>query len=375
MTYDEVYRQISGVNYSEAIAHYNQLKNRFFQELSITTGYNKDQVYDLFVENIIEDFNSNEKTSLENYKEANELYEHVEEAIVQALQGDKKNLRAIRKQLQDKYQQEFTADNKELIKEAENLFTNEEIEKIIWEHLYVAYGVTRNMGVDISDISNRMKSFRSRVFSQKVIQRRGGHVAHARSAKSTKGYFREAMIHKSFYEFFYELDNKLPDYALQHAGATTIGGLQSEMDEYVNFLGAIQNFERQVKHEIDSGYGIQSKSYIEPWKRNMEFIDTTKANLIFGVGSRKNLLTDFEASGNKGWIANVQYLGAKERTLAALGKSNLFYGTGADFYFTSELISNFRANNYFLSFVYKSSEDGYIPSASVTWQQIDMSRS
>jgi hypothetical protein len=37
----------------------------------------------------------------------------------------------------------------------------------------------------------------------------------------------------------------------------------------------------------------------------MEFIDTTKANLIFGVGSRSDLLSGLIASGNSGWIANV----------------------------------------------------------------------
>ena len=107
----------------------------------------------------------------------------------------------------------------------------------------------------------------------------------------------------------------------------------------------------------------------------MEFIDTTKANLLFGVGSRSDLLGGFISSGNAGWIANIQYLGAKERTLAALGEYNVFYSTGSGFYFTADLISNFRANNYFLSFVYKSSDDGYVPSAHITWQQIDMSKS
>lgn len=375
MTYDEIYRQISGVDYSEAISHYNQLKERFFKELSITTGYSKESVYEQFVENIIDDFNNKEKTILEDHKESNRLYADIENSILQAFQGDKKNLRTIRKQLQDKYGEEFKSDNKALLQEAEQLFTDEEIEKVIWEHLYVAYGITRGTGVDISDISNRMKSFRSRIFSQRIVQNKSSRTAYARASSSTKGYFREAMIHQGFYEFFYQLDKRLPDYALLHAGGRHVEGAQPEMDEYINFLGALQNFEGQVKHEVSSGYGIQSKSYIEPWKRNMEFIDTTKANLIFGVGSRSDLLSGLIASGNSGWIANVQYLGAKERTLAALGDHNAFYSTGSGFYFTADLISQFRANNYFLSFVYKSSENGYVPSSHITWQQIDMSRS
>ena len=374
MTYDEIYRQISGVNYSEAISHYNQLKDRFFKELSISTGYSKSQVHDLFIENIINDFNDKDKTILENHQEANKLYAQIEDIILQAFQGDKKNLRSIRKTLQDKYKEEFNIDNKALMKEAEELFSDEEIEEVIWEHLYIAYGVTRGTGVDISDISNRMKSFRSRIFSQRIIQNKSHRTAYSRASRSTKGYFREAMIHKSFYEFLYQLDSRLPDYALLHAGGRHFNGVQSEMDEYINFLGALQNFECQVKHEIDSGYGIQSKSYIEPWKRNMEHIDTTKANLIFGVGSRADLLSGLISSGNTGWIANIQYLGAKERTLAALGSHNVFYGTGSGFYFTADLITQFRTNNYFLSFVYKSSDNGYIPSSHITWQQIDMSR-
>ena len=71
----------------------------------------------------------------------------------------------------------------------------------------------------------------------------------------------------------------------------------------------------------------------------MEHIDTTKANLIFGVGSRADLLSGLISSGNTGWIANIQYLGAKERTLAALGSHNVFYGTGSGFYFTADLIT------------------------------------
>lgn len=376
MTYDEVYRQISGVNYSEAISHYNQLKNRFFKELSITTGYSRKEVFEVFTDEIINTFNQKETTILEDHKESNRLYLAMEQAILEAFRGDgKKNLRSIRAELQRQYPEEFNIDNKALMEEAERLFSDEEIEKVIWEHMYTAYGLTRSTGVDISDIMNRMKSFRSRIFSQRIVQNKSNRTSFARASRSTKGYFREAMIHKSFYEFLSHLDKTLPDYALLHAGGRHVDGAQPEMDEYINFLGALQNFEGQVKHEISSGYGIQSKSYIEPWKRNMEFIDTTKANLLFGVGSRSDLLGGFISSGNAGWIANVQYLGAKERTLAALGEYNVFYSTGSGFYFTADLISNFRANNYFLSFVYKSSDDGYVPSAHITWQQIDMSKS
>lgn len=375
MTYDQIYRQISGVNYSEAITHYNQLKERFFKELSITTGYNKQQTMQLFQEEIIDNFNNKETSILEDHRESNRLYGEIENAILAAFRGEgKKNLRAIRTSLQQKYGDEFNKDNKALMAEAEKLYSDEEIEKIIWEHLYTAYGLTRGTGVDISDISNRMKSFRSRIFSQRIVQNKSNRTSYGRASSSTKGYFREAMIHKSFYEFFSHLDQSLPDYALLHAGGRHVNGAQPEMDEYINFLGALQNFERQVKHEVSTGYGIQSKSYIEPWKRNMEFIDTTKRNLIFGVGNRADLLSGFVNSGNSGWIANIQYLGAKERTLAALGAYNVFYSTGSGFYFTADLISKFRENDYFLSFVYKSSDTGYVPSAHITWQQIDMSR-
>lgn len=375
MTYDQIYKQIKGVDYSEAVSHYNTLKDRFFKELSITTGYSKQQVQELFQEEIINNFNNEENNILQDHQESNRLYEEMEQLILEAFRGDgKKNLRNVRASLQKQYQEEFNKDNKELMLEAERLYSDEEIERVIWQHLYTAYGVTRGVGVDISDISNRMKSFRSRIFSQRIVQGRSSRTAYARASSSTKGYFREAMIHKSFYEFFNHLDTNLPDYALLHTGGQHIQGLQTEMDEYINFLGAIQNFERDISQQIGSGYGIQSKSYIEPWKRNMEFIDITKRNLIFGVGSRSELLGDFTKSAEKGWIANVQYLGIKEKTLAALGKNNVFYSTGAGFYPTAELITQFRENNYFLSFVYKSSDNGYVPSSSVTWQQIDMSK-
>ena len=380
MTQDEIYRQISGVHYSEAISHYNLLKDRFFKELAITSGVSKDYAIKTFQEQIIDQFNNQNYQILENLQETNKLYDDLEIALLDAFRGDgKSTLRAQRDELRAKYGSEFNKDNQALLQEAENLFSNEQLEKIIWEHLYTAYGVTRGMGVDISDIFNRMASFRNKVFVQKVIQRQGGKTAHARSAGSTKGYFREAMIHKSFYELFNFLDSSLPEYSLMHTGGTATFGKQGEMDEYINFLGAIQNYNRQITQEVDSGYGIQSKSYIAPWKR--DFIDPSVQNYLFGVGSRANLLKSFLSESERtpgcspGWIANVNYLGRKENTLSALGKSNIFYGTGDGMYFTADLIEKFRSRNYFLSFIFVRSENGWIPNSSITWQQIDMTKS
>ena len=381
MTYDEVYRQISGVNYSEAISHYNSLKDRFFKELSIVSGVSKESAIEAFQEKIINQFNNEDHQILENLQDTNQLYEDLEYALLEAFRGDgKANLRQTRSRLQEKYGSEFKKDNIDLLKEAEALFSNEELEKIIWEHLYSSYGITRGMGVDISDIFNRMARFRNKVFIQKVVQKRGGVTAHTRSASSTKGYFREAMIHKSFYELFSYLDSALPDYALMHTGGTTTGGRQSEMDEYINFLGAIQNYSRQISQEVDSGYGIQSKSYVSPWKRDMSAVDPSMINYLFGVGSRSDLLKSFVSDSKSkgfspGWIANINYLGQKANTLAALGKSNIFYSTGDGFYPTADLIEKFRSDNYFLSFIFKKSDSKWIPNSSITWQQIDMSKS
>lgn len=379
MTYADVYRQIGGVNYSEAIEHYNALKDRFFKELSIVTGVSKNQVIEAFQEQIIDQFNKEDHQALESLQETNQLYEDLEKSLMEVFRGEgKKTLKDRRNNLQKLYEDEFVRDNEELLKEAENLYSNEKLEQIIWEHLYTSYGITRSMGVDISDIFNRMSKFRTKVFVQKVILKRGGKTAHKRSASSTKGYFREAMIHKSFYEFFHYLDQSLPDYALLHTGAKTTQGKQSELDEYINFLGAFQNYNKQISQTVDSGYGIQSKSYISPWKRDMVNINVSTRNYLFGVGSRSDLLNEFSSKNKQyhpSWIANINYLGAKEKTLATLGKANVFYSTGDGFYPTADLIKNFRAEEYFLSFVFKHRDEGWVPSSSITWQQIDMSKS
>ena len=99
-------------------------------------------------------------------------------------------------------------------------------------------------------------------------------------------------------------------------------------------------------------------------------IDVSTRNYLFGVGSRSDLLNEFSSKNKQyhpSWIANINYLGAKEKTLATLGKANVFYSTGDGFYPTADLIKNFRAEEYFLSFVFKYRDEGWVPSSSITW--------
>ena len=373
MTYDEVQRQISGVTYSDAIDHYNQLKSRFFDELAIAGGYTKEAAIDQFQTDVIKKL---EDVDLSGLPQAKELYLQVESAVVQALRGDRKNLQAIRSELRNKYQQEFNKDNEQLIQEASNIFTDQQIDELIINYLSKSCGVKSEMGFDITDLSNRMKSFRDRVFIQKVVLSRGGHTPYLRASKSTKGYFREAILHKAFYEFFLKLDETLPQEALKHFGATPVKGRQTEMDEYINFLNGVKNFEIQVTHNFEDGYGIQSKSYIPPWNRDMTYVvQSSNFAYFFGVGSRSGLLQSFMSQDRKGWIANVNYLGVKENTLTALGKNNVFYFTGGGLYSTADLITQFRANQYYLSFIYSNKGDIWEPTPTVSWQQIDLTKS
>ena len=160
---------------------------------------------------------------------------------------------------------------------------------------------------------------------------------------------------------------------VEHTGAVKKNGKDTEYDLYAEFIKPMEQFKTFntiITEEIpDSGYGIQSKSWLAPWENSNKYSAAQKYGL--SVGSRKGLLNEFlngyskNPTGLYAWLKGIYFL--EQNAVRAIGERQVAYTTGKNFYWTANLISQLRNQSYFLAFTYKKNKE---LSASVKWQHI-----
>jgi hypothetical protein len=120
-------------------------------------------------------------------------------------------------------------------------------------------GSLATSGVSIEDILNQVRSYRNKVY----IGSAGRRTSSKHYKRTTKGYLREAVVHKAFSDLTDWLDQK----TVLHAGSRkSSSSIDTVYDEYIDFLNSVEgSFYANVNENIDAGYGLQVKSWIAPW--------------------------------------------------------------------------------------------------------------
>ncbi len=240
--------------------------------------------------------------------------------------------------------------------ELQNIISALMSEEEMFNHVmsYVsAYGGENN-GFDISDILNQVRSFRNRF----VLDMRKSANYYIRS---TKGFFREALIHQAFYNLAERIDN-IPDKIVHAGGMKNEQNVDTIYDEYISFFNNVgQDFQTTVNMKVGEGmgFGIQSKSWQTPWER----IGARNSYYRYSMGNKGDLLAAFSTFPNQSWVNAVYFL--EKNLITAIGKAQVGFSTGKNFYWTADLISNMRQAGYYFAFIYNKQNK---PTKATSWQ-------
>ena len=358
MTYAQVQSALSGVTYESAINYYQNLKNSFLNQYAMAMDKSVLEVEKIFKDEIVDEINS--EGIEESGRLANILFEEVHDAVISALEGTSKFPALANKA---KSTSEF---KKKLGQQEVQLALNEILDENKMRDLILQslskYG--KSIGsFDISDLLNQVRSYRNRMLLIRT------NTSAKRYKISSKGYFREALVHKAF--------SKLNDH-LGHTVVISTGSKKTESnldtvyDEFIDFFNSIEGtFNTVVNEKIDditnTGFGIQSKSWKAPWERN----DSNNPFVRYSMSGQAELF-NYLKSLNMGfntfsWIKGVQFL--EQHITSAIGPRQVIFSTGGGFYWTGELIANFRQMGYYYAFVFDKNHQA---TKSTSWQQINM---
>lgn len=350
----EIKRQLANVNYSSAIDRYNYLKQRFFTEYSAAANMEEQAVQEWFQDNIINEVNENPIEEQETL--TNELFEQVRNALIETLNGNRQ-LQQKRAELRQQANEKKSFGTKFFQQEANDILSEDELKQYVLQQLSMMKGA--NKGFTIEDIVNQVKSYRNKA----LLSKGGVRSSYKSYGRATKGYFREAMVFNAFSKMSELLDQKTT--TVMAVGSEKVNGKDTLYDTYISFLNNITgNFNLMATENVDIGYGMQVKSWIAPWEADPVSYWNNKYG--FSVGSRADLLNRYQSEVGEmwNWIKGVLFL--EKYATKAIGENQLGWITGRSFYWTADLISNFRAMNYYLAFN-KRSKGGL--SATVSWQQ------
>lgn len=343
-----IYAQLQNVTYSTAIDRYNYLKSRFFMEYGTVANAEERALQEQVENEIIADINNNPIEGQQSLTET--LYQDIAKIMAEKLDGAK----SARRSVKELYKTSKSKGMKAAAELGEMLMPEAELADYVKTSLSLM-GV--GAGFSIEDIVNQVRSYRNKIILTRTNTSASAYI------RSTKGYYREALVYKAF--------SKLMDYVdtlpVIPAGAIkNEAGQDTLYDTYVNFLqDASKGFSALINEQVDVGYGIQSKSWSAPWE--VENIGYFNAKYGFSIGSRAELLSRSgvgESTSNPySWTKGVLFL--EQFATEAIGENQLGFVTGNNFYWTADLIANFRAMNYFLAFGYR---EGKSLSPSISWQ-------
>lgn len=349
--------QLQGVTYDSAIDHYKNLRARFYQDYAKVSGQLEQDVINDIEKQLITEI-ANENLEMQSNEMTNELYNDIIEVVKMRFEQGDASLIKQRAEARKKYY--YSAKKKALLEAQElgqDIFSDEELKSYIINQLRIK-GV--NQGFSINDILAQAKSYRNKIIASRSKERK-------KRINTTKGYYKEAIVYKAFNQLAEHLQQQLN---VMHTGDKKVGGKDTAYDLYLNFGKPLEDldFQQIVTEELDVGYGIQVKSWIAPWESDKLSYFNKKYG--FSIGSRANLLKesglDEKSSNLYTWIKGILFL--EKKAIQVLGQQQLGYTTGKGFYWTCDLISQFRNLQYFLAFGYRSQKP---LSSSVSWVNVN----
>lgn len=356
MTYSQIINELDSVTYSTAISHYNNLRASFLSQYSLAAKKSAAEIEKIFQEEIISEIN---QEGIENQVNlTDQLFNQVREAVISQLEGNKSlnNLRQTLIQQSKSKKERATIE----FKQGLDLILSEDKMKELTLQALSKYGAANN-GFDISDILNQVRSYRNRL----ILVRTNASAKYFK--RSSKGYFREALVHKAFSHISEHLDNKVV--ALSTGSIKNTRGQDTVYDEFIDLFNNLNfSFNEVINENFDNntGFGIQSKSWTAPWERDDE--NPWVRYSMSGQSELFNYMNKLHYNCNTwSWIHGVKFL--ENYLVSAIGPRQVGFVTGKHFYWTGELIANFRQMNYFYAFVFNKQHKA---TSSTSWQTINI---
>lgn len=356
MTYSQVLNELSSVTYSEAITHYNNLKTSFLVQYSFAAQESVAEIEKIFQDEIIQEIN-NENIE-EQIKLTDALFEKVRDAVIEQLKGNKE-LNNLRSQLIQQGKSKKNKAMNELELGLNMILSEERMKELVLQSLS-KYSAATN-GFDINDILNQVRSYRNKL----ILVRTNSSAKYYK--RSSKGYFREALVHKAFSRISEHLDGKVS--AISTGSLKNASGKDTVYDEFVDLLNNVtSSFSEVITETFDSGtgFGIQSKSWTAPWERETE--NPFARYSMSGQAELFNYMNKLHYNCNTwSWIHGIKFL--ENHLISAIGTRQVGFVTGQNFYWTCDLIANFRQINYFYAFIF---DKEHRATSSTSWQTINM---
>lgn len=342
-----IWIQLQPIKYNQAIDRYNYLKTRFLNEYATAANVEDEAAQEEFEKHLATTINTDVQ-KLHQLAEVKGLYQDILALMKQKMSNDKGMSKSI-SEIKRTYKSKERGAKAKAIKQAEalgeTLISETELKDFIVKSLS-RYQVGTSFAID--DILAQVKGYRTRVLTRSSSMKRAIDI--------TKGYYQEALVYKAFEQFSSTLDAQLNVLA---AGAVKVQGKDTLYDTYLRFFQKLDNtnFSQIVTDKLDTGYGLQSKSWTLPWldERVSQF---SNIKYGFSLGRRDALLSGSGLKNNTSdiytWFQGVSFL--ERHAVEALGENQVGFITKNGFIWTADMISYFRAMDYFLAFGYKENK-------------------
>lgn len=345
--------------YSSAIAHYNQMKNQFLNQLEIHSG----KTVNDFMEKLNEQVGNEIESSLEqDFNTAfSAIADYFETNIVNKIKYGNRSVAV--QELKNKFKQQFE-------KYGENPQQLYQRMKTYLEQYLLSANVTREGLAQITqlkhqnniDIQNQLFGYMRKLL---LAQLQGGNIAvnTAHYKQAMKGYYKEEVLTSALNKMLDQYDmgaastgSKTNEKGLQIkydiilGTKTVLGQKDAGINQIIAALNGFTNVSANSQKTIYSGpmAGIQSKSWIAPF-------DTLKGSTNrnwFSFGNAGGLIPQ----GTEAYYWHAGVRNVMNNLINIIGQGNFIYSTGNKIYWTADLLTEFKNNQYVLAFYKRKTE-------------------
>lgn len=360
MTYEQVKSALKNVTYGDAMKTYSEMRNSFIKQYAKAIGDTTGKVATQYINDFINTINT-ENFQGQSFGLSNDLAARLESAVEAAMdRADLSQFSYLVTDSEKSYHELTKKAIRDLQLHLNTIFDLNLLHAELEQSLAQMKVSKTDAGLNTDDILTWMKSYVTSKFYNKL---RGKSSTYGRRTVLA-GYFEEALTHKATGQLSKHLSQAMGS---MQVGSTKIassrGTIDSVFDEYFNFLSADLDADFRASVNLDdntltNGFGAQVKLWNPPWKLK-------KPPKTRSIASNINLYNQWQDKTS--WIRGVQFL--QSRVREAMG-DNVMYILGNSFYWTVDLIHDFKEHEYYLAFHH----DGKQFTQTVAWEQIDMSK-
>lgn len=332
--------------YNRAIAIYKNQKEDIIKQIN----QGKTQT----VQNLMEEFNNQMVIELKKEdveEELNDYYNFIEFEVFKIIDGNygTSSLESLRSKINDKAGKVKRLQDS-MKKDIENYLDSQNFNKSIIKKL-----IPQNLANNSNIVDNLYGSARQFLLTALSDGNFKINLEHYKT--SLRGYYKEILIERAVTNALSELGGKMS--AARTASVTNEKGQEIVYDVILGKASVINtnNLDDIVKQmdigvvsgegvvaieDINTVFGIQSKSWKEPWSQNTNGIKSG----WMSIGSR----LAYKPQGDDAHYWHAGVYNVMSNLTDVLGQRNAIFSTGTGFHWTADFLAQARANSYVFAF-------------------------